>query len=194
MSSNIKIERVCVYCNGVFIAKTTATKYCSLKCNSAHYKSKVRAKKIERSSTETKQKNNNTIQHIQSKEFLSVKDVSYLLGCSVRSTYRLIDNGTLKAVNLAERMTRINKTEVNKLLKQSDEQLINEELKPVYVINKPKQIQIDIVDCYTLSEIQRKYGVSEKALYEIIKRNNIPKQKQGWYYYVPKLLIDELFT
>ncbi|RLD59967.1 MAG: DNA-binding protein, partial [Bacteroidetes bacterium] len=42
--------------------------------------------------------------------------VATLLGCSVHTTYRLIDNGTLKAVNLSERMTRIKRSELNKIL------------------------------------------------------------------------------
>ena len=194
MSSNIKVKRICVYCSREFIAQTTSTKYCSKKCNSAHYKAKVRAKKVERSNIETTQKKHKPIQDVQAKEFLSVKDVSLLLGCSKHSIYRLIENGTLKAVNLAERMTRVNKSEVNKLLKQSEPQLIIEESKPVYVIKAPEQIQIDITDCYYMTEIQKKYGISEKALHDIIKRNSIPKLKQGWYSYVPKILIDELLT
>ena len=194
MSSNIKVKRICVYCSSEFIAKTTSTRYCSKKCNTAHYKSKARTQKVEQSNTETKRIKNKPIQDIQEKEFLTVKDVSILLGCSIRSAYRLIDNGTLKAVNLAERMTRINKSELNRLLEQKTPQPIAKEPKPIYVIKEPEQIQIDIADCYTLNEIQNKYGISEKALYDIIKRNRIPKLKKGWYSYVPKKLIDEILT
>ena len=53
--------------------------------------------------------------------------------------------------------------------------------------------QSDISECYNLAEVQNKYGISEKALHDIIKRNNIPKIKKGWYSYVPKTFIDELF-
>lgn len=190
MSSNIKIKRICEYCNSEFIAKTTVTRYCSSICRKRNY----RAKKIVQTNKETEQIKNKPIHDIQAKEFLTVRDVSILLGCSLRTTYRLIDNGTLNAVNLAKRMTRINKSEVNRLLKQVTPPPITKEPEPVYVIKKPKQIQIDIADCYNLTEIQNKYGISEKALHEIIKRNNIPKLKQGWYAYVPKKLIDELLT
>jgi len=194
MSSNIRVKRICEYCSNEFIAKTTSTRYCSSKCNKAYHRAKARVKKIEQSNTETKQVKHKPLHDIQAKEFLTVKEVSILLGCSVRSTYRLIENKTLKAVNLAERMTRINKSEVNRLLKQQEPEPIANEPKPVYVIKRPQQIQIDIKDCYNLTEIQNKYGISEKALHDIIKRNNIPKLKQGWYAYVPKKLIDELFT
>lgn len=42
MSSNIKINRVCNFCNKDFIAKTTVTKYCSHKCTSASYKKRAK--------------------------------------------------------------------------------------------------------------------------------------------------------
>ena len=116
MSSNIKVNRVCEYCNREFIAKTTSTRYCSHKCNSAHYKAKVRAKKVELSNTETKSIRNKPVQDLHAKEFLTVKDVSILLDCSLRTAYRLIGDGKLKAANLAERMTRIKKSDLNKLL------------------------------------------------------------------------------
>jgi len=48
------------------------------------------------------------------------------------------------------------------------------------------------LDCYTLTEVQDKYGISDRALYAIIERNNIPKIKKGWYAYVPKTIIDKL--
>jgi len=185
MSSNIKVKRICEYCSCEFVAKTTATRYCSKKCNAAHYKAKIKAKRIDRSNTETKQIKYKPIQEIQAKEFLTVTQVSKLINCSRQNVYKLINSGKLRATNILEKKTIIKRSDLDKLFKKP---------KPVYVIKEPKQIQIDIVDCYTLTEIQKKYGISEKALHNIIKRNNIPKLKQGWYAYVPKKLIDELLT
>ena len=116
MSSNIKVQRICQHCGNEFTARTTTTKYCSHKCNSADYKAKLRAAKVEESNKRTKQIINFSIEELKAKEFLSVRDVATLLGCSVRTTYRLIDNGTLKAVNLSERITRIKRSELNKIL------------------------------------------------------------------------------
>lgn len=193
MSSNIKVERVCEYCSSEFTAQTTTTRYCSKKCNTAHYKAKARAKKISQSNTETKRIRNKPIQDIQAKEFLTVKDVSILLDCSTRSVYRLIENKTLNAVNLAQRITRINRYDVDYLLRFEAAQPV-ETPPPVYVIREPEKIKVDIGDCYNLTEIQTKYGISEKALHQVIKRNNVPKLKYGWYAYAPKKLIDKLLT
>ena len=185
MSSNIKVKRICTYCSSEFVAQTTSTKYCSKKCNSAHYKSKVRAKKVGRSDVETKQKKYNPIQDIQEKEFLTVTQVSKLINCSRQNVYKLINTGKLKATNILEKKTLVKRSDVDKLFIKP---------KPVYSIKEPLQIEVEITDCYNLTEIQKKHGISEKALHEIIKRNNIPKLKYGRYAYVPKILIDELLT
>jgi len=114
MSSNIKVKRICVYCSSEFVAQTTSTKYCSKKCNSAHYKTKVRAKKVERSNIETTQKKHKPIQDVQAKEFLSVKDVSFLLGCSIRSTYTFRKRRTRnRTQNKYFRLSMVNNNLIN---------------------------------------------------------------------------------
>lgn len=57
MSTNIIIQRTCVYCGKQFIAKTTVTKYCSHGCNTRHYKMKVRNERIEQIEKITIQRN-----------------------------------------------------------------------------------------------------------------------------------------
>lgn len=52
--------------------------------------------------------------------------------------------------------------------------------------------QFDILDCYTINEVLKKYSISETALHNLIKRENIPKIKKGWYAYVPKFVIEKL--
>jgi excisionase family DNA binding protein len=181
MSTNIKVQRICQHCGNEFTARTTTTKYCSHKCNSAAYKAKIRAAKVEESNNKIQRTKTKTIEEIKAKEILNVRDVATLLGCSIRTAYRFIDNGTIKAVNLAERMTRVKRSELNKLLEQ-----------PKPVQPQSESVQYNISDCYNLTEVQNKYGISEKALQDLIKRNSIPKIKQGWYAYVPKIIIDKL--
>lgn len=181
MSSNIQIQRICEYCNNEFTARTTVTKLCSEKCRKANYKKRQRTQKIEKSNTETKQIKNKSIIELKEKEFLSVREVAVLLGCSIRTAYRLIDLGTLKGVNLAERMTRVKRSEINKLLEQP------QPLKQI-------KIEYDISDSYTINEVLEKYSISETALHNLIKRQSIPKIKKGWYAYVPKPIIDKLLS
>ncbi len=181
MSSKIEVQRICQHCGNEFTARTTVTRFCSHRCASAAYKQKVRAGKVEESNKQTQQVKTRPIEELKAKEFLTVREVARLLNCSVRSAYYYIESGTIKAVNLGQRITRVKRSDIDKLFEQ-----------PQPVTPQHEQKQFDIADCYTLTEVQSKYGISETALQNLIKRNSIPKIKKGWYAYVPKPIIDKL--
>ena len=115
MSSNIRIQRICNFCNTEFTARTTVTQFCSDNCSKRAYKERQRIVKIEKSNNETLLIKTNLIEEIKAKEFLTVRDVSKLLNSSLRTTYRLIENGNIKAVNLSERKTLIRRSDIDKL-------------------------------------------------------------------------------
>ena len=183
MSSKIEVQRICQHCGNEFTARTTVTRFCSHRCASAAHKQKVRAGKVEESKKQTQQVKTRPIEELKAKEFLTVREVAWLLNCSVRSAYYYIESGTIKAVNLGQRITRVKRSEIDKLFEQ-----------PQPVIPQPEQKQFDISDCYNLTEVQDKYGISETALQNLIKRNSIPKIKKGWFAYVPKTVIDKLLS
>ena len=186
MSSNIRVNRICARCEQDFIARTTVTRFCSDKCRKAAYKAMVSGKKVQKSDAETSALRGSAIDRIKSKEFLTVKDVSALLNCSLRTTYRLIIKGTIPAVNLSERKLTIRRSDLDKFFDHEINTPSKDQERSVEI----PQFHID--DCYTLTEVQKIYGISDRALHELIKRNAIPKIKQGWYSYVPKTLIDKL--
>lgn len=183
MSSKIEVQRICQHCGNEFTARTTVTRFCSHRCASAAHKQKVRAGKVEQSNKQTQQIKTQPIEELKAKEFLTVREVARLLNCSVRSAYYYIESGTIKAVNLGQRITRVKRSEIDKLFEQ-----------PQPVIPQPEQKQFDIADCYNLTEVQDKYGISETALQKLIKRNSIPKIKKGWFAYVPKTVIDKYLS
>lgn len=183
MSSNIQIQRICQYCGKEFTAKTTVTKYCSGQCSKAAYKYRKRAEKIEKSNIETRQIKTQPFEELKAKEFLTVREVSQLLNCSVRSVYYYIENGTINAVNLGQRITRIKRSEIDKLFDQ-----------PLSVKPQPEKNKFDIENYYTISDILEKYSISRTTLQKLIKRENIPNIKKGWYSYVPKSMIDKLLA
>jgi excisionase family DNA binding protein len=183
MSSNIKVQRICNNCSIEFTARTTVTKFCSSKCSKAAYKVRQRNEKLQKSNTETKQIKDKPIEELKAKEFLTVREVAQLLNCSIRSAYYYIENGTIRAVNLGQRITRIKRSEIDKLFEQQKT-----------VPPQPEQIKFDISECYTINEVLAKYSISDRALHNLIKRETIPKTKKGWYAYVPKQIIDELLT
>lgn len=115
VSSNIRIQRICEYCNKEFEARKTTSKTCSDHCAKMNYKAKQRASKIGKSNTETIQIITKPIEVIKAKEFLTVRDLSKLLNCSIRTAYNIIERGDIKAVKVSDRKTLIKRSEVDKL-------------------------------------------------------------------------------
>jgi excisionase family DNA binding protein len=77
-----------------------------------------RAEKVQKSNTETKRIKTQSIEELKVKEFLTVRDISILLNCSVRSVYYYIESGAIRATNLGQRITRVKRSEIDKLFEQ----------------------------------------------------------------------------
>lgn len=115
MSSNLRINKVCQQCGKHFEARKITSRTCSDACAKLLYKARQRALMIEGNNKEIKTVRFQAGADINSKQFLTVRDASTLLNCSVRTTYYLIDKGSIKAVNLAQRKTLIKRSEIDKL-------------------------------------------------------------------------------
>lgn len=186
MSSNIEVTRICQHCNKEFTAKTTVTKFCSEQCGKRNYKLRQKQAKINKSETETQLIRNERIlpptKDLSNQEFLSVSEVGQLIGCSRQNVYKLINSGKLIASNPLERKTIIKRSDVDLMLKENE-------------INNRSQSLIDETpEYYSMQEIEVKYNMSEKAIYELIKRNKIEKVKRGRYSLVSKKEIDKLLS
>lgn len=184
MSSNISIQKVCEYCGKDFTAKTTVTRCCSDDCAKKAYKARKRAEKINASIIqveEKKQKKVKPIEDLKEKEFLNVTQVSRLIGCSRQNVYKLINSGKLKASNILEKKTIVKRQDLELLLNSTK-------------VDHSKKLVFDVSECFSISEAQKKYNISESALQKIIQREEIPKIKQGKFVYIPKELIDKVFN
>jgi excisionase family DNA binding protein len=184
MSTNIQVQRLCQFCGEEFTAKTTVTKYCSLRCASRAGKARKSEEKIVRINTQTRQAVLKPIEEIRAKAYLSIAESSRLMGISRRTIYRMIDRGDLNA-GKAGRRTLLRREDIDKLFQPlrpaQSQQTGNTDI-----------FEYQISDCYSLTDIQIKYKISEKAIYDIIIRNEIPKIRQGRFAYVPKMLIDKI--
>lgn len=194
MSSNIQVQRICQHCGTEFTARTTVTKYCSHRCGSLANKAKKRAEKVQKSNTETKQIKTKPIEELKAKEFLTVSDVSKLIGCSRQNVYKLINTGKLKATNILEKKTIVRRCDLDKLFKEVPETETIPEQQKQELSDWKQAGAFEITDCYTINEVLEKYSISETALQNLIKRQSIPKIKKGWYAYVPKPIIDNLLS
>lgn len=116
MSSNLEIIKKCLFCESEFIAKTLVTRYCSHKCNSRHYKKKERDKKINAATEKVPSQNIKIVYNpeINSKDFLSIKETSSLLGISERTIFRLVKSGELISNKVGGRRI-LKRSDINKL-------------------------------------------------------------------------------
>jgi excisionase family DNA binding protein len=115
MSSNIQVQRICQHCNNEFTARTTVTKYCGDTCAKRAYKARLKVSKIETSNEQTQRIKNQPIEDLKAKEFLTVTQVSKLIGCSRQNVYKLINTGKLRATNILLKKTIVKRSDLDKL-------------------------------------------------------------------------------
>ena len=55
---------------------------------------------------------------LNEKEILTVKETAVLLNCSIKTVYRNIKDGNIKAINFGERVLRIKRSDIDNLFKK----------------------------------------------------------------------------
>ena len=179
-ASKYKIQRKCKVCGTLFYAKTVSSWYCSRNCTCAAYRIKKRDEKNEQKRKEKASK------IPDDRPYISVAEAVALFGISRNSLYRLINNGTIPAINMGQRLTRISRAHL-----EASFPLIEEQPKELPVT--PASYKFNESDCYTIGQITEIYGVSESTVYKAIRKQSIPSCQRGNYVYVPKVEIDKLF-
>lgn len=179
-ASKYKIQRKCKVCGTLFYAKTVSSWYCSRNCTCAAYRIKKRDEKNEQKRKEKASK------IPDDRPYISVAEAVALFGISRNSLYRLINNGTIPAINMGQRLTRISRAHL-----EASFPLIEEQPKELPV--SPASFKFDESDCYTIGQITDIYGVCESTVYKAIRKQSIPSCQRGNYVYVPKVEIDKLF-
>ena len=57
---------------------------------------------------------------------MTVRDVAALLNSSLRTVYRLIESGNIKAVNISQRKTLVKRSDIDSLFSSTDTELKSE--------------------------------------------------------------------
>ena len=112
MSSNIRIKKICQHCDIIFTAKTTVTKFCSDVCAKANYKKRLKEQKIDMSRTATKHQllpvgdnlEGSNYLSKQSKEIISLLELSAMTGLSKRTFYRLMKDKKFPRLKIGQRL------------------------------------------------------------------------------------------
>jgi excisionase family DNA binding protein len=181
MSSNFVVKRLCEQCGQVFEAKTTVTRFCSKLCNKRSTKQKLRNDVMAPMDLVIKKVLDKEKPDLRGVEFLSVKAAAALLGSSDKIIYSLIHSGKLNAINLSKRKTIVARKDVDRLFALPEKK----------EIPKPRPA---LAECYHMGEAQGLFNISEKALFDLIRRNSIPKFQDGKFTYVAKADLDEIFN
>lgn len=126
MSSNIQIPKTCTICGSIFIAKTTVTKNCSDVCRKRAYKLRQRELKIQTALSEQQTTLSETkktvgrkpVQHqdLNDKQFMSINEISDLIGVSRWSIQRMLKRGEIPFKQFGRKKI-INRQELEKLFK-----------------------------------------------------------------------------
>lgn len=188
MSSNITVLRICEHCQNEFVAKTTVTRFCGDDCAKKNYKLRLKNKKIQKSNeqTATKRIELSKRKDLSVLEYLNPTDASKLLQCSRMNIYDLMNTGQIKYSQLSEKKRLISRDEINRYLSERQPQ----QCKQLQPLVKP----LDLANSLSMKEAQEYYGISEKALYDLIKRHNIKKYKSGRYVFAHKLDLDRILV
>ena len=185
MSSNFIVQRICEHCKGIFNAKTTVTRFCSAICNKRSYKLRKRTGMMKQTDQEVKNILEQPIKDLHAKEFLTVRNAAELLNTSAKMIYMMISEGKINAINLSVRKTVIHRKEIDKLFKIREHSLKSKE-------NNSEVPSVK--SSYHMGEAQEKFNISEAGLYQLIRRHKIAKFKIGWYTYVAKKDLDNIFN
>jgi predicted DNA-binding transcriptional regulator AlpA len=173
-----------VHCKQIFNAKTTVTRFCGKLCNKRFNAAKQRNEKIEAENQQPIIFSAQAIQSVKNIEFLDTQKAALLLGVSRSFIYHLINTGKLVAYNLSIRRTII--------LKNDIEQLFQLRTLMAPLPKKKVSKMPPMGDCYNMSELHEKFKISDAAIYNLIKRNNIDKFQVGRFTYVSKKNIDSI--
>jgi transposase-like protein len=68
----------------------------------------------------------------------------------------------------------------------------------IVIPEEPKEQSVKLryneSECYNISEVSDKFGVSPSTVNKTIRRNSIPRRQVGKFVYVPKEQIDRIFS
>jgi len=174
-ASKFKIERKCEVCGKTFLAKTIYSKYCSGKCSDAAYRQKKRDEKKEQQRKEIAGR------VPDDRPYISIQEAVALFGISRDTVYRLIRKGTIPAINIGQRLTRISRTDLETMFSRNE------------TTGTPAMEDITPENSYSIGEISQKFAISASTVYKAIKNHHIPTRQIGKYVYVPKTDIDSIF-
>lgn len=184
-TSKIRIVKICERCGMEFLAQKQSTRFCSHQCSRMAYKD---AKRLERKRNTEARVRTHVQEIVQSeigdKELLTFREAAALLGITKQAMYALVARGSIIAYKITSRLSRIRKTDIDKMLENNP--YISSPL-------RSKKQREPITEFYTTKEVLEKFSISNSWLFTVAKRQNIPKVTQHGKTYWSKKHCDMIF-
>lgn len=192
MSSKVKFERICEYCGKVFLAQTCRTRFCSHTCNSRNYKEMIRSGRYNTVTKEVKEEKKQRIklsidevEFIQSKEFISLKQMGIYLGICRKSVYTYLRKYSIPFSRIGGRII-VERKEIDKIMIKLIQSIEAKQENPVKTLEC-------LTDFYSVKEIEEKFHIKYNRLYVIVKENDIPFVTIAGHKYYSVKHIDKYF-
>ena len=165
--AKFQIERKCKICGKPIMALTIESQYCSPACGQKAYKIRKR-----------EQKRNEELQQViegldSDRDFITVPEAIALFAVGRQTLYHYIRSGKIPSVNLGQRLTRLSKKQLGELFPLRTS-VIDGEVKTVR-----KLYDMEPENCYTITEICKKYKVNDSTVYTQIRKYGIPTRQIG---------------
>ena len=173
----MKILKKCPICGNPFVASKISSKYCSRKCERVAFRQREAEKKKIAKENETPA----IPSELETKQFLTPKNVQDLLGVSRATVYRFFELGVIKAVRMRHRT----------LVRRSDIETFFNEASPYKKRSNKKKADKEY---YSLKEIMEKYSLGRKAVWNRCEKLGIPKVYEGRNTFWSKKAIDSKFA
>ncbi|RYZ22089.1 MAG: DNA-binding protein [Chitinophagaceae bacterium] len=113
MSSNIRVQRICEFCEKQFTARTTVTRCCSDACAKRMYKRRKRDEKITVSEVKVLVEGCVSLEDWKLREYFSLNELTKLVGVSRWTLWRAIKRNEIQAGKIGGRVI-IKRDELNK--------------------------------------------------------------------------------
>lgn len=173
----MKILKKCLTCGTDFVASKISSKYCCRKCERVAQ----RKREAEKREKERENASSDIPSELETKQFLTPKDIAKLLDVGLTTVYRYFYSGMLKAVRVRR----------HTLVRRSDLEKFFDEAVPYKKTSYKKKADNEY---YTLREIMEKYNLGRKAVWNRCEKLGIPKVYEGRNTFWNKKAIDSKFA
>ena len=176
------IERKCKLCGALFHARQIDSLFCSRRCSKKFSKQKKKEEERQKQLTEIEGNVSDN------RNFLTVKEATAVFAVCRDTLYRLIRRNQIPHINLNKHLIRISRSELEIRFTKRYIALSNQDK------SLPKLYSLEPEDCFTVGEITERFGISEKTVYEMIRRHAIPMRQIGKFVYIPKVEINNIIN